>query len=278
MIHKSDIFLYSGAALRKLPDCVYIAAHPLLRPYIANYTLTCPVSDFGEMPHDYTITPTASATLCFSVENTRIDSGLRGVNTMATIVGANASRYDWLLLIEIHPAKLYPLVRLPQAELLDMSLPFSDIDSLLDRRIKELMEQHNTIDGLIESLDALFLTYLAQSSLHPPIEVALAALLRCGGQVDSRTLSQACCMSQRQLERLFRQYVGPSVKTFSRILRVNRAMRYMSSFNCSLTTIAVDSGYYDQSHFVRDFKALCGISPTAYLERRSIFYNDTFKI
>ena len=45
----------------------------------------------------------------------------------------------------------------------------------------------------------------------------------------------------------------------------------------SLTALAQDLGYYDQPHFIHDFRAVCGVPPSAYLERMAGFYNEPLK-
>lgn len=66
--------------------------------------------------------------------------------------------------------------------------------------------------------------------------------------------------SERQFERIFKTHVGISSQQFIEIIRLNNAIGLLSS-NRSLTQIAFDSGFYDQSHFIRTFKRLTSLTP-----------------
>lgn len=239
MISKEAIFSYRGPALRRGRDYAYIAPHALLRPFIANYTLTCPSSPFAVMPDDYTILPTASATLCYRIDANGIEGGLRGVNTQATIVGAHANRSEYLLLIEFHPAGLYPLTGIPQSDMLDDSFDFSMVNKDLHRQICELILTNEEIETLIEGLDRLFLTSLSDGRMRPEIGGALARVVQSGGGISSRTLAAETFVSERQLERLFKRHIGTGIKTFSRIVRLNRALHLIDAKDDTLTAVAM---------------------------------------
>ncbi|HHB52176.1 MAG TPA: AraC family transcriptional regulator, partial [Saprospiraceae bacterium] len=76
----------------------------------------------------------------------------------------------------------------------------------------------------------------------------------------------------KKLERLFIQYVGVSVKKFSKIIRfyeIHKILRDEGMEN--LIQKVLDKGYYDQAHFNRDFKKLTGVHPSSKL--MSILYN-----
>ena len=77
-------------------------------------------------------------------------------------------------------------------------------------------------------------------------------------------------ISNRQLERIFRNNIGISLREYQKISKFNRALQHFSS-DLSLTEIAYDSGYFDQAHFIRSFKTFTGYSPGKY--RKKLFNN-----
>ena len=73
--------------------------------------------------------------------------------------------------------------------------------------------------------------------------------------------------SERRLERAFKERVGVSPKTFSRIIRFQRLLRLLESdAGLDLAAAAIDCGYYDQPHMNRDFASFAHTSPRAFLD------------
>jgi len=75
-------------------------------------------------------------------------------------------------------------------------------------------------------------------------------------------------ISDRQLRRLFRYYIGDTAKTFSKVVRFQNILKAKPS-NQSLKNnkLFYDIGYYDQSHFIKDFKNFYGVTPSKVFQR-----------
>lgn len=71
-------------------------------------------------------------------------------------------------------------------------------------------------------------------------------------------------ITSRYLQKLFFQYTGLSPKLYSQIHRFQNSLRLVTQKNISLTSIAYDCGYFDQSHFIREFKSFTGFTPSGY--------------
>jgi len=71
-------------------------------------------------------------------------------------------------------------------------------------------------------------------------------------------------ISSRYLRKLFLQYTGVPPKLYNKIHRFQHSLQLISGNRSSLTSIAYEAGYADQSHFIRDFKSFTGFSPSAY--------------
>ena len=71
----------------------------------------------------------------------------------------------------------------------------------------------------------------------------------------------------RRLEQRFKKEIGISPKLFSRTIRVNNAIEQMKvKTGKSLTQLALENNYFDQSHFINDFKQFTGYSPSKFLK------------
>lgn len=74
-------------------------------------------------------------------------------------------------------------------------------------------------------------------------------------------------LTVRGLQRLFRDYVGVSPKWVVRRFRLQEAAERLRSGGDTVASVAADLGYFDQAHFVRDFKAVVGRTPTDYVSQ-----------
>ena len=71
-------------------------------------------------------------------------------------------------------------------------------------------------------------------------------------------------ITSRYLQKLFLQYTGLTPKLYSKINRFQNSLRLVTKKETSLTSIAYDCGYFDQSHFIREFKSFTGFTPSGY--------------
>jgi transcriptional regulator GlxA family with amidase domain len=75
-------------------------------------------------------------------------------------------------------------------------------------------------------------------------------------------------ISQRQLERLYKIHVGISPKKYARLLRVEQArIAIKNAPTLSAAEIGNATGFYDQAHFIREFKSIIGMTPNDYAVR-----------
>lgn len=89
-------------------------------------------------------------------------------------------------------------------------------------------------------------------------------------------LSDAVNLSSTSLRQLFKDRVGQSPKEVLKILRLNQALKQAPGSYKSLTELSYALGYFDQAHFIHDFKTAFGITPRQYFQNNELtfdFYN-----
>ncbi|HKP74026.1 MAG TPA: helix-turn-helix domain-containing protein, partial [Longimicrobiaceae bacterium] len=97
---------------------------------------------------------------------------------------------------------------------------------------------------------------------------------RSGGSVPVAELHAAVGLTRRHLERIYLERVGLTPKTACRVARVQAALERLRAGPIpSLSRLALDCGWYDQSHMNRDFREIAGASPTTYA-RPVAFFQD----
>lgn len=142
-----------------------------------------------------------------------------------------------------------------------------DLDMLLGQKGKDLNEKMATANNNAQRLKIIS-DFLEKQLIHnyykeTIIISAIKQIKAKKGLVDINVLSKQCFLSQKQFERKFREWSGFTPKLYSRIVRFEAVLNSYNKLN-SLTEIGYACGYYDQSHFIRDFKKFTGYSPTHY--------------
>lgn len=276
MIEKKDIHTLRDISriLLRENDFVYLLPHPALRDCISNYTVTFPsraiISDA------YTVIPHGSATLVFSHDGNRLHGDLFGPMTMPCAVGGLANAADMLLILEFQPAGLFAFTGLRQKELADRILPFERIDPALSGAVSEALESSRSLDELLGRLDRRLLE--SRCAAYPPeLRAAVKLMIEHGGGLSCRELSAAVYYSQRHLNRVFDHHLGMSAKTFSRMVRINKAIRLLKDPRCSITCASCETGFYDLPHFIHEFRSTCGMTPQEYRSNLSDFYSEIAK-
>lgn len=249
--------------------------HPVLRKWISNYTITFPVA--GMMANDYTVLPHGSTTLVFSCNESRISGNLFGPITKPALVGNAANTFTTLLIIEFQPAGYFAFSGMPQRELTNIILPFVDINSSMEKLISQQLEFACNIEELITEIDRLFIAHLKTTVYKPEFTLANQIILDSEGKTTVKELSEQVFYSERHLSRIFDEYMGVTVKSFSRLVRVNHALRLLKRREVTLQQVCMQAGFYDIPHFIRDFKSICGITPQKYRENMSDFYSEIAK-
>ncbi len=126
-------------------------------------------------------------------------------------------------------------------------------------------------------LDALLRRRTGAGQLEDDaVTAAVRAIRRTRGAASIADVARDAALSVRQLERRFAERVGLPPKQIARIERFRLAARLLREHpDRTGSRIALDAGYYDQSHMTREFNALAGLSPTAYLAERVASVQDT---
>ncbi|MFA6057507.1 MAG: helix-turn-helix transcriptional regulator [Taibaiella sp.] len=102
-----------------------------------------------------------------------------------------------------------------------------------------------------------------------PVFASIRQILLSSTALSIPMLADNCFLSRRQFERKFIHYAGYSPKQFQRIARFNSVIKGFEKQPGSMTEMAHHCGYYDQSHFIHDFRLFSGYSPKAFFTNQN---------
>ncbi|NLR66821.1 AraC family transcriptional regulator [Chitinophaga varians] len=172
--------------------------------------------------------------------------------------------------VYLYPQAIPLLFNIPTSELTnqmpDLSTLLAGTGRQLEEKIALAVNHQQRIDILEDFLEQRL---TKQDNVQPPVFQAIRTIIETQGMLSVKQLAQDHYLSTRQFERQFRQYAGFTPKMFSRIARFHAAIRLYGPNAPSLTQIALDCGYYDQSHFIHDFREFSGEHPKAFFSGSS---------
>ena len=136
-----------------------------------------------------------------------------------------------------------------------------------------LQLRETSISGKIGLIDAWLLKKLNQpAKLYRNIDEAIRLIEQFKGNISLKQLEEATFTTKRTLERHFLEQIGLHPKTFSRLVRFNGVIRYLeANLDVKWRQLADVFGYYDQSHFIHEFKTLTGSLPHDYFPIKTSF-------
>lgn len=157
-------------------------------------------------------------------------------------------------------------IREPMHELLQNTFPigylsgYTDIHSLEDN----LSSAGNNAER-IKSVQMFLRSKLTLQSRDQVVSEAVNMIRIHRGSIRLKELAAHVCLSQDAFEKRFRKAIGTSPKSFARITRLKHIIEGTPSKTTMLER-AYDSGYFDQPHFIKDFKVFTGQTPTEFLQ------------
>ena len=171
--------------------------------------------------------------------------------------------------IKFKPGALLPLYNRPLATLTDRSLPAATFFGATAEQTGQHILAADEPAAMCELANALMLAH--QPALDDQTRRAAAMVDRI---MHDRTIgnvsqvAQAFAVSRRTLQRIFHTYIGVSPKWVITRYRLHEAAEQLAATpKTRLATVAQELGYFDQAHFVKEFKAAIGLSPSEYLRR-----------
>jgi AraC-like DNA-binding protein len=225
-------------------------------------------------------------------------NGKREKSSIAGLQGQTSkiSRFQTDQCFGIFGTYLYPytftlLFGIPATEIVNQYADVSSVlgteGKLLETSIMEAADNSERVVLLSRFLEQRLKNYSTRGTTSA-ICASVHLIMQGGGRLTVDALAQEACLSERQYERNFRQFTGFTPKLFSRIVRFHAAFNAYNQTSKgttssggplaagntlapgnTLTQLALDKGYYDQSHFIQDFKQFSGLNPRHFFSDKA---------
>lgn len=181
--------------------------------------------------------------------------------------------------VRFFPYGFANFVDVPIKALANKETPIEDLFG--KERVQELTQsiiQASGTEERIEIIELFLRNKLKEpSTIDHIVKSTVDVLLASKGNVSINVLMKEDISKRRQLERKFAKQIGISPKQLSKVIRLQSALKLMlHDEKESLTYIAYESEYYDQAHFVKDFKEFTGTNPKDFLGNENMTLSSLF--
>ena len=174
-----------------------------------------------------------------------------------------------LIGIRFHPGGTLPFLRMPLHDVTDQVVELGSLSSTLERDLLRAASESSALSEKIRAIEQFLSTCLATSKYDSWLMNIAARIVDSRGLIAVDDLAGDAGISSRQLERRFLREVGVGPKLLGRIIRFQQVFRAVEQGSNAWAEIAVECGYYDQAHLIRDFNQFAQQTPAVLFSSQS---------
>lgn len=181
--------------------------------------------------------------------------------------------------IRFYPYGFAAFTNVPIKDLADRETPLA---LLFGDRVAAELEQKIAAAENVEQRIAIMEDFLlarltAPAAIDQLVKSTVDAIYASGGGAAIKSILKDSPAERRRLERKFVKLIGISPKQLGKVIRLQAALKQMLGEQAaSLTRIAHESEYYDQAHFIKDFKEFTGVNPGDFLDNEHMRLSALF--
>jgi AraC-like DNA-binding protein len=187
--------------------------------------------------------------------------GHRNIPTRATIAKGNTC-----LITRFHPYASSLFFPHPPSDFTNESIDLRDILNNETNEFYERLMEEGLLEQKVKVLEAFLIQRLTTNRKNHQqlklVESLCNHISREGETFNLQKLSGHFGFSERYIQKVFLNWVGITPQNFFSVQRFNKSLELIRSSGATLTSIAQECGYYDQAHFIKEFKSYTGLTPS----------------
>jgi AraC-like DNA-binding protein len=171
--------------------------------------------------------------------------------------------------VRFHPHGLRPFIDVDLAEISNANIPLKEIWGAAGDELEDQVLNAGSNEQRVQIIERFLRERMLRKPIATAVQNGLVMIDRKKGILPIHELSLELNIGQRQFERQFLSAVGLTPKQYARITRFQHTL-FLAGQNRfhSLTELAYSAGFYDQAHFIKDFRELSGLSPKQYFSEQ----------
>lgn len=192
------------------------------------------------------------------------------------ITGVMTGRFSYLLEgqgivvgAKFKPGAFYPFVNAQVAKFTDLTMGLQDVFGVQAEELEAAILSQGSEQEMIASLEEFLRQRLPESDENIALVNKILDRIASDREITKvDDIANRLNINKRTLQRIFSRYVGVSPKWVIKRCRLHEAAEQIASGQIpGWSTLAADLGYYDQAHFIKDFKTIVGKSPEDYAKK-----------
>lgn len=272
---------------------LFFAPHPALSQVVNNIMVSHTITNDSQTNLSFPFPPLPEHSILFypydrpKVENT-ISKHVHSLYA-CTITGPQTERiilslgHNHLMIkIGFQPGALHRLLGQPMHRMLQKDYDGEAVFGNEVKNVTDALANATEFATMKNIADNFMLSLLAKVKKPVALDYVIPEIIRSGGMMNIDKLVKKAYMSNRQFERVFKERMGVSPKFYSRLVRFGKAWLLKENNPSRIwTEVAYECCYFDQMHFIRDFKEFANANPTEisnafesqpFLLKKGIFY------
>ncbi len=241
-----------------------------------------------EMPEKQTIVPDGCMEMIFhygSLYKQYLENGNRIIQPRCFVIGQLTRPLEieptgdtGIFSIRFHPEGFLPFTGNSIKEMENTAVPLEMLFGKDGREIGQQILNADSTSERIKLIEIFLLNRLTDiKTIDRIVKSTVSTIITANGQLPVEELSRLSKVNRRQLVRKFSAAIGLSPKQVSRTIRLQAALKMLLNDQySSLADLAYENQYYDQAHFIREFKEFTGSTPKefygSHLTMSSLFY------
>lgn len=164
------------------------------------------------------------------------------------------------------PDGISPFLNMPLTSLENKAVPITELFGEDGKKLEVAVINGTDSQQRIMLIEAFLLSKLTeQKTIDAITKSCVDIIFQSHGQIGLAALADQMNINRRNMERKFTSAIGISPKQLARVARLQATLKMLGQKKfTSLTEIAYENGYYDQAHFIKDFREFTGISPKSF--------------
>jgi AraC-like DNA-binding protein len=164
--------------------------------------------------------------------------------------------------IRFYPEGFAPFATMPISQMENRAVPLEELFGDEGHRLGDAILRANSNEYRVGIVETFLLSKFTPESIDLIAKSTVAVLMHFNGQTSIDELSAHFKINRRLLERKFSSIIGLSPKQLSKMIRLQATLKMLANKQfTSLTSVALEGNYYDQAHFIKDFKEFTGMTP-----------------